>query len=236
MNRTKIAALIAWKGKHNRKPLVLNGARQVGKSWLVKHFGNTHFSGKTIIINFDLQKDIHGIFDKNLDVKRIIFELELVLSIKISITDDLVFFDEIQACPNALASLRYFYEEMPALHLIAAGSLLDFEFRNMPFPVGRVDIMALYPLTFYEFLLARNRDNLAKLLTEPLENFNETYTQYFEEELNLYMIVGGMPEAVSNFIKYNDLESVKAIQNNLLYSYEQDFKKYISSIILNKEL
>ena len=226
MNRTKIAALIAWKGKHNRKPLVLNGARQVGKSWLVKHFGNTHFSGKTIIINFDLQKDIHGIFDKNLDVKRIIFELELVLSIKISITDDLVFFDEIQACPNALASLRYFYEEMPALHLIAAGSLLDFEFRNMPFPVGRVDIMALYPLTFYEFLLARNRDNLAKLLTEPLENFNETYTQYFEEELNLYMIVGGMPEAVSNFIKYNDLESVKAIQNNLLYSYEQDFKKY----------
>jgi uncharacterized protein len=218
--------LLAWKSSKNRKPLIVAGARQVGKSWLVKHFGSQNYTGATWVINFDLQKDIHAIFEKNLDVNRIIFELELALNIKISLDVDLIFFDEIQACPNAIASLRYFYENMPQLHLIAAGSLLDFEFRNIPFPVGRVDIMHLYPMTFYEFLLARKKNNLAELLLNAATNINESYTTYFEDELHLYMIVGGMPEVVASFIEYNDLEKTSNIQKTLLYTYEQDFKKY----------
>ncbi len=226
MYRTKIEELKGWKNKENRKPLLINGARQIGKSWLVKHFGTEHFTGKTIIVNFDLQKDIHHIFDKNLDAKRIIFELEIALNTAINVETDLVFFDEIQACPNALASLRYFYEDYTELYLIAAGSLLDFEFRNVPFPVGRVDIMAMFPMTFYEYLLAMEKDKLAQLIQAPVEEFDESYAQFFEEELNLYFIIGGMPEAVADFKKNKNLENVKSIQNNLLYTYEQDFKKY----------
>jgi uncharacterized protein len=226
VERSKMKELLAWKSSKNRKPLIVAGARQVGKSWLVKHFGSQYYTGTTWVINFDLQKDIHAIFEKNLHVNRIIFELELALNIKISLDEDLVFFDEIQACPNAIASLRYFYENMPQLHLIAAGSLLDFEFRNIPFPVGRVDIMDLYPMTFYEFLLARKKNNLAELILNAAININESYTTYFEDELHLYMIVGGMPEVVANFIEYNDLEKTNNIQKTLLYTYEQDFKKY----------
>lgn len=226
MIRLKLDELLDWKTKSNRKPLILNGARQVGKSWLVKHFGNTYFEGKLIVINFEIRKDLHFIFVKNLDVKRIVFELELALNIKINIGKDLVFFDEIQFCTNALSSVRYFYEELPELHLIAAGSLLDFEFRDVPFPVGRVDVMNLYPLNFQEFLMARQKENLVNILKAPVEQFDERYIQYFEVELTLYMIVGGMPEAVANFVESNDLEKVKYIQDTLLYTYEQDFKKY----------
>jgi uncharacterized protein len=173
-----------------------------------------------------LQKEIHSIFNKNLDVKRIIFELELALNIKINAEHDLVFFDEIQACPNAIASLRYFYENMPELHLISAGSLLDFEFRNIPFPVGRVDILHIYPMTFLEFLQARKKDNLVQLLLNAKAKFNESYTTYFDDELQLYIIVGGMPEVVANFVNNNDLAAVSQIQKALIYTYEQDFKKY----------
>ncbi len=230
MYRVKIEELIAWKSKNGRKPLILNGARQIGKSWLVKHFGENNFEGKTIVVNFELRKDLHVVFKKNLDVKRIVFELELALNLKIEIGKDLLFFDEIQTCPDALMSLRYFYEDMQALHLIAAGSLLDFEFRNIPFPVGRVDIMNMYPMTFFEFLLARGKENLASILKMPSENFQESYSQYFEDELNLYFVVGGMPEAVADFVENQDLQRVHDIQDNLLYTYQQDFKKYKPSV------
>lgn len=230
MFRKKLSDLIAWKKKTNRKPLILNGARQVGKSWLIRHFGETNFEGKVIEINLEKSKNLHAIFKPDFDVKRIIFELNLILNTNIQHGTDLLFIDEIQACPEALGSLRYFYEEMPHLHLIAAGSLLDFEFRNQPFPVGRVETMNLYPMTFYEFLLARGKNNLAKLLTKHPNEAPENCEPYFEEDFNLYLIIGGMPECVHYFVTNNDLNAIKSIQDDLLYSYEQDFKKYQPNI------
>lgn len=226
MYRKKIVELLDWKSKSNRKPLILNGARQVGKSWLIRQFGNENYKGKTIEINFEKSKNLHTIFKPNLDIKRIVFELNLALNITIDPTIDLLFFDEIQACPEALGSLRYFYEEMPNLHLIAAGSLLDFEFRNQPFPVGRIETMNLYPLSFYEFLKARNKINLVELLEMDYEKVPQEVQNFFEEDFNLYLIIGGMPEAVKYFIETNDLNGVKNIQDDLIYSYQQDFKKY----------
>ncbi len=230
MYRNKIIDLIAWKDKANRKPLIVNGARQVGKSWLIKHFGDTYFQGKSVVINFERNKNLHTIFKADYDVKRILFELELLLNVQIEIGKDLVFFDEIQACPEALGCIRYFYEELPALHVIVAGSLLDFEFRNQPFPVGRVETLNLYPMTFYEFLKARGKEPLSKLLKTPLDKLPNNIETYFEEDFNLYLIVGGMPECVAYFTETNDLIGLKQIQNDLLYTYEQDFKKYKPSI------
>ncbi len=230
MYRSKIDELIFWKNKPNRKPLIVNGARQVGKSWLIRQFGEKNYKGKFIEINLEKSKNLHAIFLPDFDVKRVVFELSLTLNINIDIDKDLLFIDEIQACPQALGSLRYFYEDMPKLHIIAAGSLLDFEFRNQPFPVGRVDTLNLYPMTFYEFLLARGKTNLAKLLEISPENAPENVNHFFEEDFNLYLIVGGMPECVQYFVKSNDLIGVRNIQNDLLYSYEQDFKKYNPSI------
>jgi predicted AAA+ superfamily ATPase len=226
MYREKIADLLSWKDKKNRKPLIVNGARQVGKSWLVKHFGETHFPRKVTVINLERNKDLHSIFKKDYDVNRIIFELELALNTSIIIGESLLFIDEIQTCPEALGSLRYFYEDMPSLHIIAAGSLLDFEFRNQPFPVGRVETMNLFPMTFYEFLLARGKDKLAQLLKNPYTDLTTDVNSYFEEDFNLYLIVGGMPECINYFTENNDLKGVKEIQDSLLYTYEQDFKKY----------
>ncbi len=230
MFRNKLNDLSVWKNKTNRKPLLVNGARQVGKSWLVRHFGKTDFDGKVFEINLERNKDLHIIFKPDFSIKRIVFELGLALNTTILPGKDLLFIDEIQACPEALGSLRYFFEDMPGLHVIAAGSLLDFEFRDQPFPVGRVETMNLYPLTFYEFLKARGKDNLIQLLEMP---FNEVPTgaeRFFEEDLNLYLVVGGMPECVKYYIETNDLQGIQNIQDDLLYSYEQDFKKYRPTI------
>ncbi len=226
MFREKINELANWKIKPSRKPLVLNGARQVGKSWLVQKFGESYFTGKVITLNFEKRRDLHIIFKHNFDVNRILLELEFALGIKIDITNDLLFFDEIQACADALGSLRYFYEDKKELHLIAAGSLLDFEFRNQPFPVGRVDVMSLTPMTFYEFLLARKKDSIANILNDKPTILPEVVTGILNEEINNYFVVGGMPECVQSFVNNQNFNDVQEIQDNLLYAYEQDFKKY----------
>ena len=230
MIRDKINNLIAWKNKPTRKPLIVNGARQVGKSWLIRHFGNLHFKDKLIEINLEKSKNLHIIFKPDYNIKRIIFELNLAFNSTIIPGKTLLFIDEIQACPEALGCLRYFYEEMPNLHIIVAGSLLDFEFRNQPFPVGRVEIMNLYPMTFLEFLKARNKSNLVQLLTKPFDQVPDNINPYFEDDFMLYLIVGGMPECVKYFTETNDLLGIKNIQDDLLYSYEQDFKKYQPNI------
>jgi uncharacterized protein len=226
MIRLKANELSHWKNKPGRKPLILNGARQVGKSYLVKEFGKTAFNGNIVVINFEKQKQIHQIFEKDIDIPRIIFELNAALNTNIEAGKTLLFLDEIQFCKQALESIRYFYQDYPELHVIAAGSLLDFEFREISYPVGRVDLMTLHPMSFEEFLMARGKTNLCKILNSPIENFDENWMNYFEEELNLYCIVGGMPEAVSNFIQFNDLNQVMTIQDNLLFSYQEDFKNY----------
>lgn len=226
MYREKIKDLIQWKDKSNRKPLIVNGSRQVGKSWLIKSFGENYFKNHFIEINLERSKDLHEVFKKNYDVKRIVFELSLLLNTPIDKDKDLIFIDEIQSCPEALGVLRYFYEDMPELHVIVAGSLLDFEFRNMPFPVGRVETMSMYPMSFYEFLLARNKKSLADLLTKNYENIPDEVNHFFEDEFNFYLVVGGLPECVKYFTENNDLLGLSKIQDDLLYSYREDFKKY----------
>ena len=226
--RDKLEELIKWKGKASRKPLLLDGARQVGKSWLVWEFGESHFNGKVLTINFEKRKDIHAVFKKNLEVKRIILEIGLATETKIAEGEILLFFDEIQEYPNALMSLRYFYEEMPNLHLIAAGSLLDFVFSKNPYPVGRDETLDLQPISFVEFLKARGRHTTAHFIKMgELQNFeSEILKNYLEEEYHNYLIVGGMPECVSAFAQNSDYSQVQKIQDDLLYAYEQDFKKY----------
>ena len=230
MFRQKISHLVTWKNNPKRKPLIVNGARQVGKSWLIRHFGETHFKGSFIEINLEKSKNLHLIFKHDFDVSRIIFELNLALNTTIDPKKTLLFIDEVQSCPEALGCLRYFFEDLPDLHIIVAGSLLDFEFRNQPFPVGRVEIMNLYPMTFYEFLHARSKHNLIQLLEKPINAIPDNINQYFYNDFLLYLIIGGMPECVQYFITTNDLLGLKKIQDDLLYSYEQDFKKYQPNI------
>ena len=230
MVRDKIQTLISWKDKKHRKPLIINGARQVGKSWLVKNFGENYFANNLIIINFEKQRDLHVIFKQNFDVNRIIIELQLVLGVSIVKGETLVFFDEIQSCSEALGSLRYFYEDIPDLHVIAAGSLLDFEFRDQPYPVGRVEIMNLYPMTFTEFLVANDKQFLADFLKQTPTEIPISVENILSEQLQLYFIIGGMPECVKYYLDTQDFIGIKEIQNNLLYTYEQDFKKYKPSI------
>ncbi len=229
MYRLKIKELEYWIDKPNRKPLIINGARQVGKSWLVRNFAESRIDFNLIEVNFERNRAIHEIFKKDLDINRILFELELQLNVEIIEPHTILFFDEIQFCPEAIMSLRYFYEEKPELPVIAAGSLLDFEFRNYPYPVGRVETLNMHPMNFEEFLMARGKNKLVQLLhTDLISNFD--YNQYFEDEYNLYLAVGGMPECVKYFIEHNELKGVAQIQDDLLFTYQQDFKKYTPNI------
>lgn len=226
MYRQIVLQLQEWKNQEKRKPLIINGARQVGKSWIVKKFGEENYEGQVHIINFEKQRDIHAIFDADFNIKRIILELELILNITISQSKDLIFFDEIQSCEKALASLRYFYEDMPELHLITAGSLLDFEFRNIPYPVGRVQTLNMYPMTFYEFLIAQGKDRLAEILKDHKAHLSEVIQKKIYSELQLYFVVGGMPECVSEFVAHQKFEKIHQLQDELNYSFSKDFKKY----------
>ncbi|MBN1781262.1 AAA family ATPase, partial [bacterium] len=154
MKRLITQKLIEWKEKKNRKPLMLRGARQVGKTWSVMDFGRQHFKGSVHLVDLEKHPDWHGLFDRNLDVSRILSELEVLLNTSIVPGRDLLFFDEVQSCPRAITALRYFYEEMPQLHVIAAGSLLEFTMRDISFPVGRLEMIQMNPMGFIEFLWA----------------------------------------------------------------------------------
>ena len=164
MDRFISQKLLEWKNQLNRKPLILRGARQVGKTWSVLDFGKNYFDGQTHLIDLEKRPDLFGIFDKNLDVKRIIAELELFLNIRIEPGRDLLFFDEVQSCPRVLMALRYFYEDMSDLHVIAAGSLLEFAMKDIVFPVGRVQFMNMFPMTFAEFLIAMGKGRAAEII------------------------------------------------------------------------
>lgn len=226
MYRSVVNELVIWKNDTERKPLILRGARQIGKSWAVAYFGAENYAGKTHTINFEKRADLHSVFDYNFDVKRIIFELEIQLNIIIDPEKDLVFFDEIQACPKALMSLRYFYEDFPQLHIISAGSLLDFVLKEIPYPVGRVEHLEMQPMTFYEFLLAVGQNKMAELISgEPIP-LSEAIEKAIYLQLSHYILVGGMPSCVKTFVESGNLLAVKKVQNNLIISLKEDFKKY----------
>jgi len=218
--------LIEWKNQSNRKPLIIRGARQVGKTWTISDFGKNCFNGNVHIVNFEKHPEWQKLFDFNLDAKRILIELEIVLNAKIISGNDLLFFDEIQSCPKAIMSLRYFYEEIPELHVVAAGSLIEFAFKDISFPVGRVQFLNMHPLSFSEFLIAQGKDKLAETILEPPRKQPEIIHISLLNEIRNYMFVGGMPECVNYYKDNGHFQDVFEIQLNLLSTYRLDFSKY----------
>ena len=225
MQRNVTKKLLAWKDSQRRKPLIVRGARQIGKTWSIEQFGQNHYSALHKI-DFEKRRDVHAVFDGNLDPKKLIAELEILLNQKIDPNNELLFFDEIQACPNALASLRYFYEEMPELHLVAAGSLLEFALSESSFPVGRVQFLNMHPCTFHEFLCATGKDLLADKLHEPPTQLPDTIHQALLDELKRYMFVGGMPEAVKTYAKSESMIDAFEVHSEIVDAYQRDFYKY----------
>jgi uncharacterized protein len=226
MIRNIAHSLEKWAEKKEHKPLLIRGARQIGKSWSVRNLGKTYFRNNYIELNLEKTPSLHAIFKQDFVVSRIIQELELVLNVTIVPGKTLVFIDEIQECPEAILALRYFYEDMPQLHLIAAGSLLEFVLTDISFPVGRIEQLAMYPMTFVEFLWATGKSKLAELILQKPKIQSELVNQEIKAALQKYFIVGGMPECINTFVKTNSFTAVQAVQADLLFTYQQDFHKY----------
>lgn len=226
MNRNVFYNLQKWKSKSDRKPLIIRGARQVGKTWLMKELGRTCYD-KVVYVNLDTDNIAKTLFIQDLDINRIIHGLEIAYDTKISADDTLIILDEIQEVPQALSSLKYFYEQLPQYHVITAGSLLGISLHSAAsFPVGKVDFISLYPLTFLEFLEAIGKDKLLELINAQDFEMMKIFRSEFIETLKLYYYVGGMPEAVVSFINHSDYNEVRSIQKNILTAYEMDFSKH----------
>ncbi len=230
MKRNIINFFTNWKNSAYRKPLIVRGARQVGKTYTITEFGKNCFNN-LVKIDFEKQSRLKKIFDGDFNIKNIIEMIELELQTEIIAGKTLLFFDEIQLCPRALSALRYFFEDMPELHVIAAGSLLKFEMDKISFPVGRVEFKFMYPMTFEEFLI--NTGNEKLFLKRP-ELFKSKKSASFVslklfEELKKYFVVGGMPEAVKFYLS-NSINSVSKIHENLFNSFIQDILKYEKNI------
>lgn len=218
--------LVAWKNSVRRKPLILRGARQVGKTYTVRKFGEEHFSAGVLHIDLEKNPQWHKIFEGSLDPIRITKELELLAGGKIKAGQTLLFFDEIQRCPKAITALRYFYEDMPDLHVIAAGSLLEFIFNDISFPVGRLQFLKMFPLSFSEYLLAAGNDMFAKFISEPPQNTSAAVHNKLLEHLKQYFFVGGMPEAVKVYVETNSIRESFEVHKEICLSYKEDFAKY----------
>lgn len=226
MYRMAMENLLAWKQSRRRKPLIIEGARQVGKTWLMKEFGRQAY-GDTVYINFDSNARMAELFASDLDTKRLVLGLELYAGRKIDPENALLIFDEVQEVPRALAALKYFCEDAPQYHIVCAGSLLGIALhRGTSFPVGKVDFLKLYPLSFQEFLMAIGKQQFSELLDQQdfsmITSFRETYA----DALKQYYFVGGMPEAVESFAENQDFNEVRQIQKRILTAYEQDFSKH----------
>jgi predicted AAA+ superfamily ATPase len=226
MHRIKIKQLNDWKLSKNRKPLIVQGARQVGKTWLIKEFGKTEFA-QIAYINFENETQLQNLFQQDLNPKRIITTIEAFFQMKIEADNTLIVFDEIQSAPKGLTSLKYFCENAPEYFVVASDSLLGMNLHNkVSFPVGKVDFLYLYPMSFYEFLLATGEKGLAQVLEKKQWDLLPVFTEYFKENLKYYFFIGGMPEAVANFVENRDWKQVRTIQNQILTTYESDFSKH----------
>jgi len=226
MKRNITKKLVEWQNKNNRKPLLLRGARQVGKTFSIVEFGKTHFKGNVHNLNFEKNPELHSIFDPNLDSIRILAEIELILNKHIEPGTDLLFFDEIQECPKAIMALRYFYEQIPDLHVISAGSLLEFAIEDISFPVGRLQMLHMEPMTFEEFLIANDKELLAEKIKQPNIHLSPSVLEIVNNELYKYYIIGGMPECVKIFADTGSLLDPISIQTDLIATFRQDFSKY----------
>ena len=235
MYRKIMQNLIEWKNSQNRKPLILRGARQVGKTYIIKQFGKENYDG-IAYFNFDHDTALYQLFDSTKDPKRILEQLSFVYGKNILPEKTLIVFDEIQECPNALNALKYFEEEANEYHIISAGSLLGIRLSHTSFPVGKVEFLDMYPMTFSEFLMADNCQNLVEYMDSvtKIENIPEIFYNKLSEKLKAYFIIGGMPEAVNSWVKNKNLEEVNKIQKDILIAYESDFSKHTTNIEANK--
>lgn len=232
MYRTAIEKLLKWKQNKHRKPMIIEGARQVGKTWLMKEFGQQAYAD-TVYINFDSNSRMAELFASDLDTERLIMGLELYAGHKIDPDNTLLIFDEVQEVPRALSSLKYFYENAPQYHIVCAGSLLGIALhQGTSFPVGKVDFMNLYPLSFREFLMANGQERFAELIDKRDFQMITSFKLTYIDALKHYYYVGGMPEAVQNFAENKDFNEVREIQRRILMAYEQDFSKHAPNEIV----
>ncbi len=236
MKRTVYPKLLAWKINHRRKPLLLQGARQVGKTYIVEAFGASEY-GTFVKFNFEQSPALGELFKKNLSPDDIIENLSLYYGKKISSQNTLIFFDEIQVVPEVLTSLKYFQEEAPEYHIIAAGSLLGVSVtKESSFPVGKVNFMMLYPMSFYEYLIAFGEELLAEKIqtkNNP-EPFLEVIHENLLSHLKMYLYLGGMPEVLQEYKTNGDIAMAREIQNEILEAYSRDFSKYSDKILTIK--
>jgi predicted AAA+ superfamily ATPase len=224
MKRLAEKEIIEWKNSPRRKPLIIRGARQVGKTWLVENVLANLFDS-FVKIDLEKRRDLHVHFAGNLEPRTILNHLELVTSRIIS-GKTLLFFDEIQACPRAITALRYFYEQMHELHVVAAGSLLEFAFDEISVPVGRVQYLHLHPMTFYEYLLAIGKEPMADYSITPPKRAAPSIQKIILSELRNYFFVGGMPECVKTWRDSGSMVETFQVQSEILESYRDDFSKY----------
>lgn len=232
MYRFAMETLYQWKENKYRKPLIIEGARQVGKTWLMKEFGQKAYKD-TVYINFDSNSRMAELFSMDLNTERLILGLELYAGRKIDPNTTLLIFDEVQEVPKALSSLKYFCEDAPQYHIICAGSLLGLALHSgTSFPVGKVDFLKLYPLSFREFLMATGKERFAQLLDSNDFSMITAFKHIYIDALKLYYFVGGMPEAVLHFSENNDFNQVRHIQQRILAAYEQDFSKHAPNEIV----
>lgn len=226
MKREVIHQLYEWKEKRGRKPLILQGARQVGKTWLMKTFGKEAFE-KCVYINFENDSRLSGLFEKDFDIQRILFEIQLATGIMPD-KETLLLFDEIQEVKRGITALKYFYENAPEFPIIAAGSRLGVATRqNDSFPVGKVDFLSIYPLSFWEFLNAIGKGAFVEAIKNKQWELLSSFEADLQGMLRQYFFVGGMPEAVKSFAEDGDMQTVRDIQKNILDAYDKDFSKHV---------
>ena len=228
MERALMKKLVEWKDSPVRKPLILKGARQVGKTWLMQEFGKKYFK-KTAYVNFDHNPVMQHIFDQDFDIQRILMAINIETGVVVTPRDTLIIFDEVQEAPAAISALKYFCENGPEYPVIAAGSMLGVALHEgISYPVGKVNTLSLYPLSFYEFLMAQGEEGLARLLDDrDMEMMNAFHDKY-ATALKNYYYTGGMPEIVRFFSENKDYAAVRKMQEELLEMYEADFSKHMN--------
>lgn len=226
MERLLMDRLQQWKNKKKRKPLIIRGARQVGKTWLMKEFGRRFFPN-TIYINFENNEHMKNVFEMDYDISRILSAIKIEYGSNFTPEDTLLIFDEIQEVPKALTALKYFHENAPEYAIVSAGSLLGVALHEgTSFPVGKVEFLSLYPLNFREFLMAVGQNKLAELLEAKDEKLINAFSEKYSDLLRKYYYIGGMPEVVQTFVENDDYNEVRTLQKELLAFYEEDFSKH----------
>jgi predicted AAA+ superfamily ATPase len=234
MNRLLIQEMISWKNSKNRKPLIIQGARQVGKTWLMKEFGKREFE-QVVYLNFESSSRLSQLFAVDFNIERIITILEIETNQKINPETTLLIFDEIQEVEKGLTALKYFQEQASQYYIVAAGSLLGISLqKNNSFPVGKVDFMKLYPMSFMEFLGNNGEQQLVEQLHHKNWDVISTFHEKLVDQLRLYYFIGGMPEVVANYLENKNLETVRTLQQKIIIGYENDFAKYAPNEIVPK--